>query len=679
MFDDDSDRGDVGQQQTKSEFLGDESQFAARVSHRRSTLYLHPLINSESAIGRLVSSWHMEVGILALIVLNALWLAVEIDQMDSDADTLDAPDFVNSLFCILFLGELLLRFLAYRKFRYFFTDSSFWMWNVFDTLLVFSMAFETWLLPLFLSSGQEVMGLSVLRLFRLLRVARLLRFLPELAFMVKALIASLRSVSTTVVLAIGIMYVFAIVMTQWAREKNKDEATYDYFGTIPNSFLTLFQILCFDECFAVIRLILRKSPGHGAVLLLYIVVVPLTVLNMLIGVICKLVAETNYNERRRLLHGKVATILKALDYEQTGQIPSIEVNNANALEAFETIGVDERLLCDALEVMEVETYSLVDVDQFAETIKKLLSEPESQDVVLLQRKLDKLETVLLDLIDQDQKAVTREEKDEMVALTRCADDIEKWLETLAKSVLEATGGWYAKKLAMEPEERAPEVVEAFELIDVDTVDESAGSGTGGGSGMDDATGFEGGLAILTGIEESQEMARPQLDLELIRLNDSMERLRLRLVRWAASGATSTTSMLGRGASSEFFHWQRTCSEVSSSITAFQTLLKEFLGEQEEPVLKKKALIPGAMVRLQDLDTEMNLNGQLAQLRRWHDELGRWAIVFHNGQEKLAKPSNLQACPDETPWELNLDSLDKNGLHSSDAEDGANGLVFRVAT
>eukprot|EP00971_Amphidinium_carterae_P074219 1466796-Amphidinium_carterae.1 len=46
------------------------------------------------------------------------------------------------------------------------------------------------------------------------------------------------------------------------------------------------------------------------------------------------------------------------------------------------------------------------------------------------------------------------------------------------------------------------------------------------------------------------------------------------------------------------------------------------------------------------------------------------------QEKLAKPSNLQACPDETPWELNLDSLDKNGLHSSDAEDVCNASSAR---
>mmetsp|Transcript_75970 Transcript_75970/g.180698 ORF Transcript_75970/g.180698 Transcript_75970/m.180698 type:complete len:679 (-) Transcript_75970:33-2069(-) len=641
---------------------------------RTSTMWGHPLIDETRLAGRIVMDWRTEVMILALICCNALWIAFEIDAFDDDGGTFSGPDAVNAIFTLIFIGELTIRFLAYKRPRFFFTDKLFWHWNVFDTLLVVSMVIETFLLPFAEASGQEVAGLSVFRLMRLLRLARMLRFLPELALMVKALIAALRSVSTTVVLAVGIMYVFAIIMTQWARETNKLEVPYKYFGSIADSFLTLFQILCFDECFFIIRIILRKSAGHGILLLFFIMVVALTVLNMLIGVVCKIVAETNSHERRRLLQVKVSNILAELDREHNGKIPSTEVNNANALAAFEIVGVDDRLLCDALEVMEVESSSIIDVDHFAETINKLLQPPESQDVVLVQRKLDKLEVTLLDLIDMDAKDLVREEKEEQLALTRTADEIEKWVATLAKGVLEVTGGWWSKKTIQEPEERASSVVEAFEVVDIDTLaDESiTNPGTINDEGPDEVE--EPPLDPLAILEEDGKEKRPQLDLELIRLNDAMERLRQRLIRWSASGATSTTSMLEtRGHSREFWNWQRTCSDVTNSIQSFQQLTADFLGEVEEKPIYKQALIPGAMVRLQELDVEQLLNGQLAQLKRWHGELNRWSIVMENGQEKFAKPTNLITCPDVAPWSFSPDN-DKNG-NSTDAEEP---IVFQVA-
>ena len=61
------------------------------------------------------------------------------------------------------------------------------------------------------------------------------------------------------------------------------------------------------------------------------------------------------------------------------------------------------------------------------------------------------------------------------------------------------------------------------------------------------------FALCRAIEERMELLmleydadkRPRTDLELIRLNDALERLRIRLVRWASSGATSTSSMTGQ--------------------------------------------------------------------------------------------------------------------------------------
>merc|ERR1712226_209603 len=100
-------------------------------------------------------------------------------------------------------------------------------------------------------------------MFRLLRIVRVLQFAPELQMMVNSMIAALRSVSTTFVLALGIMYVFAILLTMWAKAHIQKYECEGFlcvdksFGTLARSFLTLMQILCFDNTFSLIRVVLK--------------------------------------------------------------------------------------------------------------------------------------------------------------------------------------------------------------------------------------------------------------------------------------------------------------------------------------------------------------------------------------------------------------------------------------
>merc|ERR1712137_496871 len=110
----------------------------------------------------------------------------------------------------------------------------------------------------------QLQALSTLRLLRLLRLSRIVRYLPGLGIVIKSMAAALRSVSSTLILAVGIMYLFAIVLTQWVKgygkqgkcvpeipESDCDDQTcfQDYFGSIPLTFLSLMQILVFDDTF----------------------------------------------------------------------------------------------------------------------------------------------------------------------------------------------------------------------------------------------------------------------------------------------------------------------------------------------------------------------------------------------------------------------------------------------
>jgi len=187
----------------------------------------------------------------------------------------------------------------------YFLDVSRRSWNIFDFVLVGLMLFET--IPSHLSSQgfPTLPSMSYLRLLRLLRIVRALRMVPELAMMVKSMLAAMRSVSMTAVLGFGIFYVFAILFTQWAQrigvrtDCDGIECVHVSFGTIPKTFITLMQILCFDNTFSVIRSVMDLSLTYGLMLILFIMLAAFTVLNMLIGVICEIVSVTNEGEREK--------------------------------------------------------------------------------------------------------------------------------------------------------------------------------------------------------------------------------------------------------------------------------------------------------------------------------------------------------------------------------------------
>ncbi|CAK0875009.1 unnamed protein product, partial [Prorocentrum cordatum] len=165
-------------------------------------------------------------GGMMVVVLNAIWLAVETDHNDepilSDAD----PGFqvVEHLFCAIFTLEWLIRFGAFENKLGGFRDT----WFLIDTVLVALMVLETWLLTLLfalIGGGTRGAGstnaLRVVRVFRLTRAARLgrlLKVVPELLVIVRGVVVVARTVFLIACVLVLIIYVFAILFTQLAKE-----------------------------------------------------------------------------------------------------------------------------------------------------------------------------------------------------------------------------------------------------------------------------------------------------------------------------------------------------------------------------------------------------------------------------------------------------------------------------
>jgi len=157
------------------------------------------------------------------------------------------------------------------------------------------------------------------------------------------------------------------------------------------------QILCFDATFSLIRGILRESFLYGVVLLIFILIAAFTVLNMLIGVICEIVSSTNQEEREKLMRDKVKDLFHRLDTDGSGNISRFELARPEATRQLERVGIDQELLHNAIGIVQPGDRGDIAMEEFLELIFKLLHPPETQDILLIKRKLEKLEQALTSL------------------------------------------------------------------------------------------------------------------------------------------------------------------------------------------------------------------------------------------------------------------------------------------
>jgi len=158
------------------------------------------------------------------------------------------------------------------------------------------------------------------------------------------------------------------------------------------------QILCFDASFALIRAVLKERIMYGLWLILFILIAAFTVLNMLIGVVCQIVSASSAAEKSASMKARIAELFKLLEVEDSGFISRKELErNKHILMELEKAGVDEDVLKTALSIVDRRLHTddgHLDMEEFLEVIFKLLHPPHTQDILLVQSKLEKLEKAL---------------------------------------------------------------------------------------------------------------------------------------------------------------------------------------------------------------------------------------------------------------------------------------------
>ncbi|XP_028249067.1 sodium channel, voltage-gated, type I-like, alpha [Parambassis ranga] len=180
----------------------------------------------------------MDLTITICIVLNTLFMAMEHYPMtDGFIGMLSAG---NKVFTAIFTAEMVLKLIAMDPYYYFQER-----WNIFDGIIVTLSLIEL--------SLENVVGMSVLRSFRLLRVFKLAKSWPTLNTLIKIIGNSVGALGNlTLVLAI-IVFIYAVVGMQLFGKYYKDcVCKISTDCTLPrwhmndffHSFLIVFRVLC---------------------------------------------------------------------------------------------------------------------------------------------------------------------------------------------------------------------------------------------------------------------------------------------------------------------------------------------------------------------------------------------------------------------------------------------------
>jgi len=263
----------------------------------------------DTFFGRLASHRYFEGITMTVILLNAVAIGVDADynaRFNRPESLYDGPVYFivqDLFFAVYFSAELIIRFLGYRRKRKCFSDG----WFVFDSFLVLLMDVETFILPFVGSSGMP--NLSILRMLRLLRISRmakLMRTFPELMLIVKGLGAAVRAVTWTFVLIMMVLFVCAIIFTSVYHQGLKSDEEIankieSLFGDMSKSMFSLIIMgtLLDDVTFCADHI---RASGNFYMLAAFVVFIILSsfmMLNMLLGILVEVVANTAEGEKAK--------------------------------------------------------------------------------------------------------------------------------------------------------------------------------------------------------------------------------------------------------------------------------------------------------------------------------------------------------------------------------------------
>ena len=216
-----------------------------------------------------------QISVTTVILFSSLMVGISTYNFEG---TLVRILVISDIFVtVFFVIEISIRFFAEKNKLNFFKDG----WNIFDSVIVISS-----LIPA--GAGSSVMVLRLLRLARLLRV---ISFIPELRFVIEALIESLKKSVYVLILIFILLYIYGVagVILFESVEGGR-------FESLGEAIITLIQIMTLSSWETVMLPIVEIYPMSWMYFISFVVLSSIIVLNLFVAILVDVVSE----RRKRL-------------------------------------------------------------------------------------------------------------------------------------------------------------------------------------------------------------------------------------------------------------------------------------------------------------------------------------------------------------------------------------------
>ncbi len=229
---------------------------------------------------RLTEAPAFELGIVAIIIINALLLGVGTSPtLDRGYGTWISIGYQLAL--AIFIVEALLKMTASSpRVAGYFKDG----WNVFDFLVI--------VFALIPATGQFAL---IARLARLLRVLRLVSTIRDLRLIVTALVRSIPSVGHVIMLMSIIVYIYAIFGYHLFSEHDPEN-----WRNLGVATLTLFNVITLEGWTVVMFTAMDLHPLAWAYFVSFVIVGTFVVINLFIAIIINNLDEAKLERLRDL-------------------------------------------------------------------------------------------------------------------------------------------------------------------------------------------------------------------------------------------------------------------------------------------------------------------------------------------------------------------------------------------
>lgn len=265
------------------EFFAIRTLHEAALRHKRkraSPKFVQPY----PVLNRVVHSARFDIASGLVVLANGVTIGLQTSLENPGS----GYEIVEYVFTTLFVLEILLRMTV---------DGWSWIWswgNFADVFLVVVTGVIPILIlnPMGINSNDGLIRIfaivRVLRLVRLLRMVRMYSAFRIFWSLIAGVLDCFRTLVYSYLIITTVLYVFAIFAVYLIADDpsfQDDRLAQLYFGDVPKSMFTLFQIITLDSWFEVARPLMSKSPVVAPFVILVIAVVTLVLLNLVVAAI----------------------------------------------------------------------------------------------------------------------------------------------------------------------------------------------------------------------------------------------------------------------------------------------------------------------------------------------------------------------------------------------------------